>query len=98
MPTVSQQTFCGSYCVLPCKLLCYKLTLRKLNDQLPFSGTDRTEYVPLTFSGEAVAPGDTELAGNVSVTTALAPGARFVTEGGVVMSDPEPSVVPAIVT
>lgn len=54
--------------------------------------------MPLTFSGAEVDPLVIELGGNFSVITALAPGARFVIGGGAASSEPEPSVVPAIVT
>lgn len=76
----------------------YKLTVRKLTVQLPVSDGFVTEYVPLTFSEAVVAPCTIELGGNASVTTAVAPGARFATGGGVDNSDPEPKAVPVTVT
>lgn len=65
---------------------------------MPLSEGFVTEYVPPTFKGAVVIPGETEFGGKVSVSTALAPGARFVTGIGAAGSEPEPRVVPATVT
>ena len=69
-----------------------KVTLRKLNAQFPLSAGFVTEYVPLIFNGAVVDPEGTEFGGNVNVTVAPAPGAKFVIAAGAESSDPEPSV------
>ena len=70
------------------------MTLRNVTDQLPESVP--AEYVPAIFSGSVVAVGDAAVFGNVSVTVALAPGARFVIAGGTVVGAVVPSVVPPV--
>jgi hypothetical protein len=52
-------------------------------------------YVPLTFSVAVPWFGNP---GKLKVKRALAPGARFVTGEGANVNDPDPKVVPAIVT
>ena len=54
-----------------------KLTLRKLNFQLPLSWADGTEYEPLTFKVAAATPDNESVSGNFSFTMALSPGARL---------------------
>src|ERR1700722_17894027 len=76
----------------------YNVTLRKLSAQLPLRDGFVTEYVPPTLTSAVVAPDGTALGGNVSVSTALTPGARLAIGGGADSSEAEPRVVPGVVT